>query len=107
MSTVPRLSEAVQKQILRRARTLRWSDAAMLRLRAVIAVAAGRSRRMVASVMSMAASTVVRAVERFAEAGFEGLADGRAANGARKVCDDYLEHLRAVVDHRAEDFGWQ
>jgi transposase len=107
MTKVPRLSEAVQKQILRQAHARRWDGASTLRLRAVLAVARGRSRREVAAVMAVAPSTVVRAVERFVDGGFDALRDRREGNGARKVDEDYLDRLFAVLGHRADDFGWQ
>jgi transposase len=106
MTKVPRLSEAVQKQVLRQARDRRWDPDAVLRLRAVLAVAAGRSRRMVASVLSVVPSTVVRAVTRFRDGGFEALEDGRRNNGEAKITTDFLEQLHAVLDGRADDFGW-
>lgn len=104
MATVLALSEAVQKQILRRARGMDADTA--LRIRAVVAVAGGRSRRGVAAVLGCVASTVVRAVARFVRGGFEALDDARRHNGARKVSDAYREALRAVVERPAGDFGW-
>jgi transposase len=104
MPTVPALSEAVKKQILRHAR---GQDAdTMLRIRAVVAVAGGRSRHRVAAVLGCVASTVVRAVARFVQGGFEALEDRRRRNGMRKISDDYLGMLHAVVEQPAGDFGW-
>jgi transposase len=54
-----------------------------------------------------AASKVVRAVQRFARGSFEALRDQRCHNGRRKLDLDYLERLYAVVDLRADEFGWQ
>src|SRR4051794_5878024 len=82
------LSPAVQKQILRQARDRRFGAEATLRLRAVLAVAAGHTRRAVAVVLCCAVSTVVRAVERFSLGGFEALQDRRQNNGQRKVSLD-------------------
>jgi len=101
------LSPAVQKQILRQARDRGFDAEATLRLRAVLAVAAGLTRRAVATVLFCAASTVVRAVERFSLDGFEALQDRRHQNGQRKVSRDYLERLHCVLDLRADEFGWQ
>lgn len=101
------LSPAVQKQILRQARDRRFGAEATLRLRAVLAVASGRTRRAVAIVLCCAASTVVRAVQRFSLGGFEALQDRRQNNGQRKVSLDYLERLHCVLDLRADEFGWQ
>jgi transposase len=107
MCTLPKLSPAVQKQIVRHALDRRFEAPAMLRLLAVLAVASGRSRREVASVFHCAASKVVRSVQRFAQGSFEALRDQRCNNGTRKVNRDYLERLYAVVEHRADEFGWQ
>ena len=107
MCTLPKLSPAVQKQILREARHRGFDDAAMLRLLPVLAVASGLSRRQSASLFHCAASKVVRAVQRFSQGSFEALRDQRCYNGHRKLSLDYLERLYAVVELRAEQFGWQ
>lgn len=101
------LSPALQKQILRQARDQHFEADAMFRLRLVLAVASGRSRRCVAAVCNCAPSTCVRAVERFLQGGFEALTDQRGKNGSRKLSLQYLETLHAVVEHRADEFGWQ
>lgn len=107
MNTVPRWSDAVHKQVLRQAKARRWDDGSTLRVRAVLAVCRGRTHRDAADVLGVAASTVGRAVARFEEGGFEALQDGRQHNGNRKVDDEYLDRLYAILDHRADDFGWQ
>lgn len=107
MCTVPKLSPTVQKQLIRQARHRGFDAAAMLRLLTVLAVAAGRSRRQAASLFHCAASKVVRAVQRFTRGSFEALRDQRCHNGRRKLSLDYLQRLHAVVDHRADEFGWQ
>lgn len=101
------LNPAVQKQILRQARDQQFEPDAMFRLRLVLAVASGRSRRCVAAVCNCAPSTCVRSVERFEQGGFEALRDQRSHNGSPKLSLEYLETLHAVVDHRADEFGWQ
>lgn len=107
MATLLGLNPAVQKQILRQARDRGFDAEALFRLRLVLAVASGKSRRCVAAVCSCAASTCVRALERFDLGGFEALRDQRSHNGSRKLSLAYLETLHAVLDHRAQDFGWQ
>ena len=104
MPNVRGLSRAVQKQILRRARGV--DGDAMLRFRAVAAVAGGRSRRAVAAVLGCVVSTVCRAVARFVEGGFEALEDQRRDNGPRKVSVEYLSTLHEVLEREAGDFGW-
>ena len=79
----------------------------MLRLLAVLAVSAGRSRRQAASLFHCAASKVVRAVQRFTYGSFEALRDQRCHNGRHKLSLNYLERLYAVVEVRADEFGWQ
>ena len=93
MCTLSKLSPAVQKQIVREARHRGFDGAAMLRLLAVLAVAAGRSRRQAASLFHCAASKVVRAVQRFSYGSFEALRDQRCHNGRHKLSLDYLERL--------------
>ena len=107
MCNILALNPAVQKQILRQARHRHFDAAALFRLRLVLAVASGRSRRCVAAVCSCAASTCIRAVERFEQGGFEALQDQRCHNGQSKLSLAYLETLHAVVDLRADAFGWQ
>ena len=58
----------------------------VLRVRAVLAVAAGRGRRMVASVLGFVPSTVVRAVQRFLDSGFNLFAD------FQRRCSSLLRH---------------
>src|SRR5437868_5487920 len=84
MSNILALNPAVQKQILRLARALRLDADATFRLRLVLSVASGRSRRCVGAVCNCAASTCVRAVERFEQGGFEALRDQRRHNGPKK-----------------------
>jgi transposase len=107
MCTIPKLSPAVQKQIVRQARHRGFDAASMLRLLIVLAAAAGRSHRQVAMVFHCAASKVSRAVHSFAQGSFEALRDQRCHNGTRKLSDPYLERLHAVLDCRADEFGWQ
>ena len=107
MCNILALNPAVQKQILRQARDRHFDAAALFRLRLVLAVASGRSRRCVAAVCSCAPSTCIRAVERFEQGGFEALQDQRCHNGQSKLSLAYLETLHAVLDLRADEFGWQ
>jgi transposase len=107
MGNILALSPAVQKQILRQARDRHFDADALFRLRLILAVASGRSRRCVAAVCSCAASTCIRAVERFERGGFEALQDQRCHNGPHKLSLAYLETLHAVLDFRADEFGWQ
>jgi transposase len=58
-------------------------------------------------VCSCAASTCIRAVERFEQGGFEALQDQRTHNGPKKLSLEYLETLHAVLEVRADEFGWQ
>ena len=107
MATLLGLDPAVQKHILRQARDRGFDAQALFRFHPVLAVASGKSRRCVAAVCSCAASTYVRAVERFERGGFEALRDQRSHNVSRKLSLAYLETLHAVLEHRAQDFGWQ
>lgn len=107
MCTLSKLSPAVQKQIVREACHRGFDGAAMLRLLAVLAVSVGHSRRQAASLFHCAASKVVRAVQRFTYGSFEALRDQRCHNGRHKLSLDYLERLYAVVELRADEFGWQ
>ena len=50
--------------------------------------------------------TVMRAVRRHQEAGEAGLVHRRADNGRRKLDDDSLAALLAVLGDRARDHGW-
>lgn len=62
--------------------------------------------RPIAASLGVSPPTVLRAVRRYQEAGEAGLFDRRADNGRRKVDDDYLAALLALLADRANDHGW-
>lgn len=62
--------------------------------------------RPIAAALGVSPPTVMRAVRRYQEAGEAGLVDRRADNGRRKLDDDYLAALLALLGERASDHGW-
>jgi transposase len=67
----------------------------------------GRSAPVTAMILQVHRSTVYRVAERFREHGLEGLRDGRAQNGCRKLTNRYLARLQDVVSGSPEDHGWR
>ncbi|WP_223760962.1 helix-turn-helix domain-containing protein [Corallococcus sp. AS-1-6] len=65
---------------------------------AVAKVASGQSRAQAARQPLCATSTVVSAVQRFQRSGREGLLDGRAQNGQRKVDERFRRTLCRVLE---------
>ena len=77
-----------------------------LRFHAVSRLGLGRSSPQVAQELDIARSTVVRAAQRFAEEGVDGLYDGRRSNGASKVDGAFRLGLAKLLRQTPEDFGW-
>jgi len=72
----------------------------------VRAVASGRSAGEVASWLECSLAHVYRTVTRFAEAGRQGLVDGRALNGPRLVDDAFAEGVRTLLAGIPRDHGF-
>ena len=60
-----------------------------------------------ARLVALAVGTAEQKVQRFTYGSFEALRDQRCHNGRHKLSLDYLERLYAVVELRADEFGWQ
>lgn len=107
MRSIPHLSPAERKQLIRAAR--KSGDAVLVFRCTVLAAlaAGGRSQRQVASLLGCAPSTVSDTKRRFRDGGIEGLRDRRVDNGLDKIDDDYREALRMLVYTRPTDHGWQ
>lgn len=107
MRSVPHLSPAERKQLVRAARKTR--DLVLIFRCSILAAlaAGGRSQRLVAYLISCAPSTVSDTVQRFCDQGFDGLRDRRVDNGADKVDDDYRATLRVLLFGRPPDSGWE
>jgi transposase len=91
---------------------MRWAEKTgcpltLRRCLAVAKVAAGQSRAQAARELLCATSTVVTAVLRYQERGREGLRDGRAFNGQRKVDERFRETLRRVLEGTPQQSGWR
>jgi transposase len=77
-----------------------------VRIRVILKVAAGLSCNAAARAVGCVPSTAVRTVARFAREGEASLLDHRSENGARKVDDDVLVRVRAILAGRPEDHGF-
>jgi|SRR5215813_6881022 len=80
--------------------------ATAMRFLAVARLGLGHTTPRVASELEIARSTVVKAAQRFALDGVEGLYDRRRENGAVKVDDKFRNRLAQLLQRTAEDFGW-
>lgn len=60
----------------------------------------------VSRMLVISRSTVYRVAERYQQHGLQGLDDLRKNNGDRKLTDDYLENLTAIVGESPQDNGW-
>jgi len=78
-----------------------------VRIRVVLKVAAGRSCNAAARDVGCVPSTAVRTVARFRREGEASLLDHRCENGCRKVDDDVLERVRAILAGRPSDHGFE
>ncbi|WP_375742248.1 IS630 family transposase [Corallococcus interemptor] len=70
-------------------------------------MASGQSRAQAARQLLCATSTVVAAVQRFQKSGREGLLDGRAQNGQRKVDERFRQTLCRVLEGTPQQSGWR
>ena len=77
-----------------------------VRIRVILKVAAGLSCNAAARDVGCVPSTAVRTVARFAREGEASLIDHRSENGARKVDDDVLARVRAILTGYPEDHGF-
>jgi transposase len=80
-------------------------DTAM-RFLAVARLGLGHTTPRVASDLDIARSTVVKAANRFATDGIEGLYDRRRGNGSAKVDDKFCRRVAQLLLRTPEDFGW-
>src|SRR5205807_5058220 len=80
--------------------------ATALRFQMIANLARGSSISSVARQLDIAISTVSVAASRFHRLGVDGLFDGRAANGDRKVDREFRAHLNIVLQKVPLDFGW-
>jgi transposase len=77
-----------------------------VRIRVILKVAEGLSCNAAARDVGCVPSTAVRTVARFRREGEAGLLDRRSENGWRKVDDDVLIRVRAILTGRPEDHGF-
>lgn len=77
-----------------------------VRIRVILKVGAGLSCNAAARDVGCVPSTAVRTVARFAREGEASLIDHRSENGARKVDDDVLARVRAILTGYPEDHGF-
>ena len=78
-----------------------------VRIRVILKVAEGLSCNAAARAVGCVPSTAVRTVARFAREGEASLFDRRSENGARKVDDDVLIRVRAILTGRPADHGFE
>ncbi|WP_233601656.1 IS630 family transposase [Corallococcus sp. AB038B] len=95
-----------------RRQLIRWGERTgcpltLRRCLAVAKVASGQSRAQAARQLLCATSTVVSAVQRFQKSGREGLSDGRAQNGRRKVDERFRRTLCRVLEGTPQQSGWR
>jgi len=69
-------------------------------------LADGRTPSDVAACQNVSRTTVYRVAERFREFDEVGLIDRREENGDRKLTEDYLSQLLAVVASSPQEHGW-
>lgn len=80
---------------------------ARVRIRVVLKVAAGRSCNRAAREVGCVPSTAVRTVARYEREGEAGLLDHRTDNGTRKLDDDVVVRVRALLTGRPSDHGFE
>lgn len=80
---------------------------ARVRIRVVLKVAAGCSCNAAAREVGCVPSTAVRTVARYLREGEAGLVDHRTVNGTRKVDDDVVIRVRALLAGRPSDHGFE
>jgi transposase len=78
-----------------------------VRIRVVLKVASGLSCNAAAREVGCVPSTAVRTVARFVREGEASLLDHRSENGSRKVDDDVLVRVRAILTGRPPDHGFE
>lgn len=106
MDSIPRMSRPRRRELIRLGR--RSGDpATALRFLMIAKLGTGASRQRVAAELGTAASTVIRAAQRFVRDGTDGLYDRRAANGRSKIGAAYREQLLVLLYLRPLDCGWR
>jgi transposase len=78
-----------------------------VRIRVILKVARGLSCNAAAREVGCVPSTAVRTVARFVREGEASLLDHRSENGTRKVDDDTLAHVRAILAGRPTEYGFE
>lgn len=105
MAKIPRMSRTMRRHIIRLGRRTGEPETA-LRFHAVSRLGLGRSSPQVATELDVARSTVVKAANRFANEGIDGLYNKRHGNGASKVDDAFRRRVAQLLRRTPEDFGW-
>lgn len=95
-----RFGIARRKQLVRAGRKT-GNPTVLFRCLILATFAMGLSRRATAAMSGCAPSTVCDIVKRFAEAGFDGLADRRCEAAGANVTDEFLDELRRVRPTRS------
>ncbi len=105
MTKIPRMNRVMRRHLVQLGR--RSGDpATALRFHAVSRLALGRSSPQVAEDLALARSTVVKAADRFAREGTDGLYDKRHGNGRSKVDVTFRRRVTELLRGTPEDFGW-
>lgn len=105
MTKIPRMNRVMRRQLIQLGRRS-GEPATALRFHAVSRLALGRSSPQVAEELALARSTVVKAAERFAKEGTDGLYDKRHGNGHSKVDVTFRRRVTELLRGTPEDFGW-
>lgn len=102
---IPKLARPRKRRL---ARTARCCQDGPLRTRYMIIVnlADGRMPGDVAACQNVSRSTVYRIAARFREFDEAGLIDRREENGDRKLTEEYLSQLLAIVASSPQEHGW-
>lgn len=80
--------------------------ATAMRFLAVARLGLGHRTPRVSRDLEVARSTIVKAAERYASEGVDGLYDRRRGNGAAKVDDAFRRRVGQLLLRTPEDFGW-
>lgn len=102
---IPKLARGRKRRLERAARRCR-DGSLRTRYLIILNLADGRSPRDVAACQHVSRSTVYRVAARFRELDEAGLADRREENGERKLTEEYLGRLLAVVASSPREHGW-
>lgn len=80
--------------------------ATAMRFLAVARLGLGHRTPRVSRDLEVARSTIVKAADRYASEGVDGLYDRRRGNGAAKVDDAFRRRVGQLLLRTPEDFGW-